>query len=446
MKIKQFEFTPLAHYSYAIISGDKMAIVDPSRNPLPYYNYAEENDAKIVAVFETHLHADFISSHLQIHNETGATVYVNKHAEAKYPHKAFNHNDTFKMNDIEFRCIYTPGHSRDSICILAESENKKYALFTGDTLFISDIGRPDLREAGGETDDEREKLARMMFETIQTKFSDLRDDVIIYPTHGAGSLCGKGLSEELISTLGKERRTSWAFQINNEEEFVKELTSGQPFIPNYFSFNVEQNRQGVGKTAINFANVEFIMGRTSGGKEIITIDMRGEESYKDNHLENSINIMCTDENDAMETWLGSIVKPNEQFEVIINSADDVKRTFDRISSIGYDKNLKSISTLGSGGFCKMHQFCYEHFKNNMELYTIVDVRNKDEYEESKVFENALNFPLDKLMEEAENIPTDKPIVVHCGSGYRSSIGSSIIHRHSPDAKVLDMGEYIKKFN
>lgn len=210
MKIKQFEYKPLAHYSYAIISDGKMAVIDPERDASQYYAFAKANNATITAIIETHPHADFVSSHLEMHQETGATIYASKKVGADYPHQPFDDGDDLELGGITLSSINTPGHSPDSITIVAR-DDKQTALFTGDTLFIGDVGRPDLREKAGNMKAKREELAQMMYDTITTKFKDLPDDAIIYPAHGAGSLCGKGMSDASSSTLGDERSSNWAF-------------------------------------------------------------------------------------------------------------------------------------------------------------------------------------------------------------------------------------------
>ena len=213
MVIKQFEDKPLAHYSYAILSDGHIALVDPSRDPKPYYRFAEENNARITAVFETHPHADFVSSHLQIHQETGATIYASKLVGASYPHQTFDEGDRLSLGETELWALNTPGHSPDSISIIAKDAGGTMAMFSGDTLFIGDVGRPDLREKAGNLTAKREELARMMYRTVQEKFNDLPDETLIYPAHGAGSLCGKNLSSDASSTLGNERMGNWAFNV-----------------------------------------------------------------------------------------------------------------------------------------------------------------------------------------------------------------------------------------
>ncbi len=243
MEIKQFKDSPLAHYSYALISNGEMAVVDPSRNPMQYYKYAEENGAKIVAVFETHPHADFVSGHLQIHKETGAKIYISEKVGVDYPHVAFDEGNQVEVGDATIKALHTPGHSPDSLTFIAEGDGK-LAMFSGDTLFIGNVGRPDLREKAGNMKAKRVELAKQMYHTMQTKFNHLPDHTLVYPAHGAGSLCGKNMSDASLSTLGNERQGNWAFKEQTEEEFVDEILKDQPFIPSYFGFNVDLNRNG----------------------------------------------------------------------------------------------------------------------------------------------------------------------------------------------------------
>ena len=446
MIIKQFQDIPLAHYSYAIVSEGKMALVDPARNPMPYYKYAEDNNAKIVAVFETHPHADFVSSHFQIHIETGATIYVSKHVGANYPHQAFDDGDTLQVGKITFSSINTPGHSPDSITIIAKDERGKQGMFSGDTLFIGDVGRPDLREKAGNMKATREKLAKSMYDTIQNKFNHLPDDTILYPAHGAGSLCGKNLSTASSSTLGNERAGNWAFKKQTEEQFVDYILSDQPFIPAYFEHNVDINKNGASNFDKNIGAIPLKINVNSLPKRYLIIDVRDEADFKKNHLPDSINIMARNQEDKLETWLGSIVKPDEKFYLVINSINDKAEILERISKIGYETQIRSVVTLSDNAFLKTDALDLEYFKRDMDAYSIIDIRNKSELSaEGKFFENAINIPLNELRDSREVIPTNKPIVVHCAGGYRSAAGSSIIENLPEAVTVFDLGDDIEHF-
>jgi glyoxylase-like metal-dependent hydrolase (beta-lactamase superfamily II)/rhodanese-related sulfurtransferase len=446
MRIIQFQDKPLSHYSYAIISGTEMALVDPSRDPKPYYKLAEKHQVKIKAIFETHPHADFVSSHLQIHKETGATIYVSQLVNANYAHKTFDDGDTLLLGETTFSAVNTPGHSPDSITILAKDKNDTHAMFSGDTLFIGDVGRPDLREKSGNMTAKREELAKNMFDTIQNKFNNLPDETIVYPAHGAGSLCGKNMSTDAQSTLGKERKENWAFQELTEEEFVDHILKDQPFIPSYFGFNVDINKIGAADYQSSFGEIPFHFGITKFISDgIAIVDVRNVQEFKKNHLTGSINIIAESEDDKLETWLGSIVEPNEAFHLVINSIDDLDTLFHRIAKIGYEKQIQSIRTLGANNFETNSVLDLQDFKKNPAQYTIIDIRNKSELEEGKFFEDAISIPLNQLRDSKNKIPTNKPIVVHCAGGYRSAAGSSIISNLLNSKTVFDLSTAIDDF-
>lgn len=441
MNIKQFEYKPLAHYSYAMVSNGKMAVIDPERNPQQYYEFAKANNAKITAVIETHPHADFVSSHLEIHKKTGATIYNSEKLGADYPHNAFDEGDSIKLGNVTLKAINTPGHSPDSITIVA-TENKEIALFTGDTLFIGDVGRPDLREKAGNIKAKREELAEMMYETITNKFTDLPDDAVVYPAHGAGSLCGKNLSDAASSTLGNERLGNWAFKKQSKKEFMDTILDGQPFIPHYFGFDVDTNKTGADNLEPAIAKVSFVEKTTAEG---LIVDMRDEASFKKGHLKGSINIQAVSENAKFETWLGSIIKPEDTFTLVIDNKENKEMLLHRVAKIGYEKLLKKVITLSEENLVKTSTLDLADFKKNPDNYTIVDIRNTSEVEEGKFFESAIAHPLNELRETADEIPTDKPIVVHCAGGYRSAAGSSILQKKLEDVTVYDLSDDVEQF-
>lgn len=441
MTIEQFEYTPLAHYSYAIVSENEMAIIDPERNPLQYYTFAKENNAKIIAVIETHLHADFVSSHLQIHSETGATIYNSEKLGADYPHTTFDEGDTIKIGNATLSALNTPGHSPDSITIVAEDQNK-IVLFTGDTLFIGDVGRPDLREKAGNMKAKRQELAEAMYDTVQNKFDYLPDDAIVFPAHGAGSLCGKNLSSDNSSTLGNERMGNWAFKEQSKQEFVARLLDNQPFIPSYFGYAVDVNKRGAEILRKAIAEVPFRMNASTTG---LIVDVRKETEFKKGHLKGGINIQATSEESKFETWLGAIIEPEEKFSLVIDGPDDLGMILNRTAKIGYEKQLQEVLTLSKRDLVKVPELDIQDFSKNPDNYTIVDVRNASEVAEGKFFENALSHPLNHLRHTSEKIPTDRPIVVHCAGGYRSAAGSSILAKQLNGATVFDLGEAVKEF-
>ena len=441
MKVKQFEYKPLSHYSYAVISNGEMAIIDPERNPMQYYAIARANNAKIVAVIETHPHADLVSSHLQIHNETGAIIYNSEKLGAEYPYTPFDEGHNIKIGNATLSAINTPGHSPDSITIVA-TQGDETVLFTGDTVFIGDVGRPDLREKAGNIKAKRQKLAEAMYDTIQHKFTELPDNAVVYPAHGAGSLCGKSLSEANSSTLGNERMGNWAFKKQTQDQFVEKLLDSQPFIPSYFGFNVDVNKSGAANLRTAIAAVPFMMNTSVDG---LIIDVRNEIEFKKGSLKGSINIPATSEDSRFETWLGAIVEPNEKFSLVIDNPEDLDHILNRVAKIGYENHLQAVVTLPEGNLIKLPQIDINDFRNNPKKYTILDVRNESEVEEEKFFENALSHPLNELRKTANEIPTDKPIVVHCAGGYRSAVGSSILAKELKATQVFDLGEQINEF-
>ena len=441
MEIKQFEYKPLAHYSYAIVDNGEMAVIDPERNPMQYYAYAQEHNAKIVAVIETHPHADFVSSHLQIHKETGAPIYHSKDLGADYEYEPFDEGQSIMIGDIKISALNTPGHSPDSITVVAEKDGKT-ALFTGDTLFIGDVGRPDLREKAGNMTAKRQELAEMMYDTIQNKFKDLPDGALVYPAHGAGSLCGKNLSSDNSSTLGNERMGNWAFKPQSKEEFVNTLLDSQPFIPSYFGFDVDTNRRGPENLRTSIAKVPLQLNASVNG---LIVDVRDETEFKKGHLPGSINIMAVSEDSKFETWLGAIVNPEEPFSIVIKKPDDIENILERVAKIGYEKQVKLVLTLDETAIVESDKLDLTDFKTNPDSYTVVDIRNDSEVAEGKFFENALTIPLNHLRSSLSQIPKDKPIIVHCAGGYRSTAGTSIIESNTDNVQVYDLGENIKDF-
>ena len=351
-----------------------------------------------------------------------------------------------KFGDVKFSAINTPGHSPDSITIIAEDGNNNHVMFSGDTLFIGDVGRPDLREKAGNMKAKREELAKSMYHTIKNKFNHLPDHTIVYPAHGAGSLCGKNMSKDPSSTLGKEREENWAFKDLTEDQFVEHILKDQPFIPSYFGFNVDINKEGADDFETAFCSIPFKFGINDFEDDgSLIIDVRNALDFKNNHLKGSINIIAETEDDKIETWLGSIVRPNEGFHLVINSIEDRDIILARIAKIGYEKQIKSVMTLGSTKFETFNGLDFDNFKNHPNDYTIIDIRNKSEVDERQIFENAISIPLNELRGSEAKIPTDKPIVVHCAGGYRSAAGSSIISNLIENTAVYDLSDDVKKF-
>jgi glyoxylase-like metal-dependent hydrolase (beta-lactamase superfamily II)/rhodanese-related sulfurtransferase len=449
MQIKQFEDKNLSHFSYAILSEceKKIILIDPARNSQPYLDYAKENEAEITGVIETHPHADFVCSHLEFHDTTGATIYTSKLVNALYPHQTFDEGQSIQLGKIKLSAINTPGHSPDSITIILEHDGKQKAVFTGDTLFIGDCGRPDLREGAGNIKATREDLAKQMYHSLRNKLMRLDDDVLVYPAHGAGTLCGKNLSKENSSTIGEEKKTNWSLQDATEEEFVNNLLADQPFVPLYFPFDVELNRKGANAledslSKINTGTAINQNAKTNLNEILWVIDTRKEEDFKQGHLPHSVNLM---EHGKFETWLGSIIKPGEHFYLAGESSEQIQRMLIRVAAIGYERQIAEAFVIDNGSV-KDDKIDVAEFKNHQKDYTIIDVRNTSEVKEGKIFSNSISIPLAEIRDSVNEIPTDKPIVVHCAGGYRSAAGSSLLQsKLNGSVKVFDLGEAVKEF-
>ena len=449
MEIFQFEDRNLAHYSYAIVSGREVALIDPARNPQPYYDFAKMHNAMITAVIETHPHADFVSSHLEIHKTTGAKIYASKLLGAEYEHSAFDEGDVIALGNITLKSLNTPGHSPDSISIVAiDDKGNPKAVFTGDTLFIGDCGRPDLRETAGAITAAREDLAKQMYHSLRRKLMTLPDDVVVYPAHGAGSLCGKGLSEQNSSTMGAEKLTNWSLQAMDEATFVKRLLADQPFIPKYFTFDVGINKKGAKDFGASIAAVKKHAPVTNAEEadvfqpDVLIIDSRPRHLFNKEHLKNAVNLM----NDTkFETWLGSIVRPGEPFYLVAENESVLDELIRRSARIGYEEQIALAAVLTYGNITE-EQFDSTALKNNEGAYTILDIRNDDEVRTQKIFDQSIHIPLHQLRERLQEIPVDKPIVVHCAGGYRSAAGTSIIKsKLNGITPVYDLSEAVKQF-
>ena len=447
MEIKQFQDKNLAHYSYAIVSNGEVALIDPARNPQPYYDFAKEHNAEITTIIETHPHADFVSSHLEISKTTGATIYVSELLGAEYPHQTFDDDDAIILGHVTLKALDTPGHSPDSISILLLDENdKERAIFSGDTLFIGDCGRPDLREQAGSITMTRKDLAKKMYHSLRDKYLPLADDVLLYPAHGAGSLCGKGLSQQNTSNMGAEKLSNWSLQQMSEEEFVQKLLADQPFVPKYFPYEVGLNKKGAENFSESISKVKKTKAENVDSKtlnqSLITIDSRPQQQFKKGHLKNAINLM---NDNAFETWLGSIINPGEKFYLVAENETVLNELISRIAKIGYEGQIE-LAIAGDIGDLVTANFDSTELREHEDAFTIVDIRNPSEIKSKKIFEHTIEIPLYELRERTNEIPLNKPIVVHCEAGFRSAAGSSIIKsKVNGTAQVYDLSEAVKAF-
>jgi hydroxyacylglutathione hydrolase len=440
MLINQFYDKGLAHASYAVIHAGQMIVIDPARDPQPYYDFAALHEADIVGVIETHPHADFISSHLEIHQATGATIYVSKLTGAEYPHQTFDDGDVVHLAEIKLKALNTPGHSPDSICILVQEEDgNDAAIFTGDTLFVGDVGRPDLREDVGNITAKKEELARQMYHSTRDKLMHLPKHTIVFPAHGPGSLCGKNLSPDLQSTIGRELRENYALQLMDELQFIKTLTTDQPFVPKYFGWDVELNKKGAPIFDESIKNIPRLDDGAVLDRNVLVIDTRPKEMFRQGHLAGSFNLQ---NGEKFETWLGSIVSPGEKFYLVAASDADMDVMTKKTAKIGYEKNIKAAVMQPYGSTEKSPELQLADFTENPQQYTIIDARNWGEINDGQLFDNAIPVPLPELRERIGEIPTDKPIVVHCAAGYRSAAAASIIASQIRSVPVYDLGEAV----
>ena len=393
-------------------------------------------------MIETHPHADFVSSHLEIAQETEATIYCSKLVGAKYPHKNFDDGDRIKIGKIELHAINTPGHSPDSISILLLDElAQSRAVFTGDTLFVGDVGRPDLREDEAVGGHKREELAAQLYQSTRNKLMTLPGSTKVYPAHGPGSLCGKTTSFDLDSTIAKELKTNYALQPMSQDEFIKILLEDQPFVPKYFGHDVNLNKQGAPSFEDSVRAVPHPDSTAALAPNVLIIDTRLAAKFRAGHLPGAINLQ---DGDKFETWLGSVIGPNEPFYLLADTKIALDTVVRKTAKIGYEGNIKGALLAPAVLPATAPIVDVAQVRQHPERFTIVDIRNRAEAK-TPIFDNALLIPLPELRERTHEIPTDKPVLIHCASGYRSAAGTSIVQAALPNAEVLDLGEAVTEF-
>jgi hydroxyacylglutathione hydrolase len=445
LHIEQLYDQGLAHASYAILSQGEIALVDPGRDPQIYYDFARKHEATIVAVIETHPHADFVSAHQEIAQATGAKVYVSGMVGAEYEHVPFDEGSELKLASLTLLPLNTPGHSPDSISVLLKDDTGKiHAVFTGDTLFIGDVGRPDLREKAGNMRAKREELARQMYHSTRDKLMTLPEDTLVYPAHGAGSLCGKNLSDDTVSTIGRELKTNYALQPMSEEAFVDTLLQGQPFIPKYFGYAVDLNKNGAPAYEASVNQVAKIDRNSPLDPAALLIDTRPQEAFKAGHLKGALNIP---DGGKFETWLGSLVGPEEKFYLLAENEETLDTVIRKAAKIGYEALIVAGLLTPEALPETNPALDLADFRQHPDAYTIVDIRNASEHEAGAFFAQAVNVPLPELRERAREIDTSKPVVVHCAGGYRSAAGSSILEAAlGKKTTVYDLSEAVNEFS
>ncbi|MFD0988483.1 rhodanese-like domain-containing protein [Mariniflexile jejuense] len=435
MKIEQIYTGCLAQGAYYIESDGEVAIIDPLREVTPYIKKAKLNNAKIKYIFETHFHADFVSGHVTLSKLTGAPIIYGPTANPSFEAIVAKDKQEFKLGSLTFIVLHTPGHTMESTTYLLKDENgNDYAIFSGDTLFLGDVGRPDLAQKVANMT--QEDLAGLLFDSLRTKIMPLANHVIVYPAHGAGSACGKNLSKETVGTIGEQKQTNYALRADmTKEEFIKEVTDGLLPPPQYFPLNVKMNKEGYddiehvierGTKPLTAQAFEAIANKTGA----IVLDVRNENDFVQGHIPRSIFIGI---DGGFAPWVGALIADVKQPILLVTPEGREEETIIRLSRVGFDNTLGYLN----GGFeaWKNAGFEYdtissisaEKFKNkiNQSASSVFDVRKEGEYQSEHVI-NAHNTPLDYLNEYLSEFPKDETFFIHCAGGYRSVIAASIL--------------------
>lgn len=433
MIIEQIYTGCLAQGAYYIESKGEVAIIDPLREVQDYIDRAAKTNSKIKYIFETHFHADFVSGHVTLAEKTGAEIVYGPTAKTNFNAIIAEDNQVFNVGDISITVLHTPGHTMESSCYLLKDENgKNHALFSGDTLFLGDVGRPDLAQKGDVTE---EDLAGFLFDSLRTKIMPLADDVIVYPAHGAGSACGKNLSKETVGTIGNQKETNYALRVNmTKEEFIKEVTDGLLPPPAYFPLNVKLNKEGyksiddVIKTStkpLSVKDFELVANET----DAIILDVRHQTEFKKGFIPQSIFIGI---DGGFAPWVGALIKDITQPILLVAPQGREEDTITRLSRVGFDNVLgylegsfdawkqagKEMDTLESVSASVLE----EKIRENVPVF---DVRKPGEFS-SEHINVAESTPLDFLNDHISQFPEKGDFYIHCAGGYRSVIAASIL--------------------
>jgi hydroxyacylglutathione hydrolase len=433
MKIEQIYTGCLAQGAYFISSEGEAAVIDPLRESKPYLERAEKEKVKIKYVFETHFHADFVSGHVDLAEKTGATIIYGPGAETGFKSHTAKDEEEFFIGKLTIRVLHTPGHTPESSTYLLMDENgRPHCIFSGDTLFIGDVGRPDLAVKSDLT---QEQLAGMLYDSLRNKIMPLPDDVIVYPAHGAGSACGKNLSKETFDTLGNQKKTNYALANISKEEFVKELTTGILPPPQYFPKNAILNKKGYssfdnvvshGKNALSPEQFEIIANENGA----LVLDVRKPQDFTEGHIPNSIFIGLDGQ---FAPWVGALIIDINQPILLVAPDGREEETIMRLSRVGYDNTIGYLS--GGVGAWKnsgrdletVKSITADEFSNDFKnkKVHVIDVRKPGEYN-SQHLEGVENKPLDYLNDWISSVDKNATHYVHCAGGYRSMIACSIM--------------------
>lgn len=452
MKLEQIYTGCLAHAAYYLESNGEAAIFDPLREVQPYIDRAQKDNAKIKYVFETHFHADFVSGHLDLAQKENAVIVYGPTAKPGFEALVAQDNQVFEVGYCKVKAIHTPGHTMESTTYLIIDENgNEHGIITGDTLFIGDVGRPDLAQHVV-ADLTQDKLARLLYHSLREKIMPLSDDLIVYPNHGAGSACGKMMSKETTDTLGNQKKTNYALNPKlTEDEFVLALLTGLTTPPAYFPKNVLLNIQGYesldtvmhrGQKPYDAKSFEIVANET----QALILDTRKAADFAEGFIPNSINIGL-ESNFAM--WVGELI-PDLQQEILLvaENHEKVEEAIIRLSRVGYDHAIGYLE----GGFeawakagkevDSVNRITAEELERLEEIQAapIIDVRKKSEFDSEHLI-NAVNIPLNEISQRMSEFPKDKHFVVHCAGGYRSMIAASILKQRGFDNFVDVIGGF-----
>ncbi len=434
MKIEQIYTGCLAQGAYYIESLGEVAIIDPLREVQPYLDRVKNDNATIKYIFETHFHADFVSGHVTLSELSGAPIVFGPTAKPSFDCKIATDNQVFRIGEITITALHTPGHTMESTCYLLKDRfGKDYALFSGDTLFLGDVGRPDLAQKAAEIT--QEQLAATLYHSLRSKIMILADDVIVYPAHGAGSACGKNLSKETVGTIGNQKLTNYALRDDmTEKEFVVEVTDGLLPPPAYFPKNVALNKNG-------YENVESIINKNqaldattfeliANEENALILDVRHQDDFCNGHIPNSISIGI---NGQFAPWVGALILDIMQPILLICPIGKETETITRLARVGYDNTIGYLN----GGFEAWQNagletdtvlgISPEEFAKTLknQNLTVFDVRKPGEFNNEHI-EISKSTPLDFLNTHLREFPKNEPFYVHCAGGYRSVIAASIL--------------------
>jgi glyoxylase-like metal-dependent hydrolase (beta-lactamase superfamily II)/rhodanese-related sulfurtransferase len=435
MKIEQIYTGCLAQGAYYIESNGEVAIIDPLREVKSYIEKANEDNAKIKYIFETHFHADFVSGHVTLAKETGAEIIYGPGANPSFEAIIAKDGQEFRLGEITIIALHTPGHTIESTTyLLKDATGKDHAIFSGDTLFLGDVGRPDLAQKAA--DMTQEELAETLYDSLRTKIMPLADDVIVYPAHGAGSACGKNMMKETVDTLGNQKKMNYALRPDmTKEEFVKEVTDGLLPPPSYFPLNVKMNKEGYadiddviqkGTRPLSPEEFEALANETGA----IVLDVRHQSEYVKGHIPRSIFIGI---DGGFAPWVGALIADVQQPILLVTPQGRVEETIIRLSRVGFDNTLGYLE----GGFETWRKASKEYdtltsisaseFKSTMvkEEIPVFDVRKESEFIAEHV-DKAHNTPLDFINDYLAEFPSDQTFYIHCAGGYRSVIAASIL--------------------